>query len=156
VTRTAPIVLGSVLLGGGALVHAGLTWPVAATLALFGGGALIAFAAEAVVIRLGWLNHRVGPQLVGVPLYVLPGWTGATYVSVRLALLVTNGVGAVVLAASIATVYDMLNDHQGVERGYWAYTDDLPGPRYRGVPWWNYAGWFVISGLSAALGLAFL
>ncbi|PSQ16523.1 carotenoid biosynthesis protein [Halobacteriales archaeon QS_8_69_26] len=133
-----------------ALVHAALTWPVAATVALFGGGALVAFVAEAVVIDLGWLERHVGPKVLGVPLYVLFGWTGTVYVAVRIALLVTGGPGpvAVGLAAGLATAYDLLTDHQGVERGHWTYTDDLPGPRLREVPWWNFAGWIVISSVS--------
>lgn len=148
--------IGAILLGAGALLHAVLTWPPRAILALFGGGAVVAFVAEAVVIRLGWLEHRIGSQIAGVPLYILPGWTGAIYVSFRLALLVTDGPGAVVLAGAIATAYDLLNDHQGVARGYWSYTDDVPGPRYRGVPWWNYVGWMGISSLSAGIAWSLL
>lgn len=156
VARRSPVVIGSALLGAVGLLHAVVTWPVAAILALFGGGAVVAFLAEVVVVRLGWLDHRIGSQIGGVPLYVLPGWTGAIYVSFRLALLVTDGAGAVILAGGIATAYDLLNDHQGVARGYWAYTDDVPGPRYRGVPWWNYVGWLGISTLSAGLAWPFL
>lgn len=143
-------------LGIVALAHALVTWPLAATLALFGGGAVVAFVAEAVVINLGWLDHHVGPKLAGVPLYVLFGWTGAIYVAFRVALFAVDGWPAVLLAALLATSYDVLTDHQGVANGHWTYVDDLPGPRYRGVPWWNFAGWFVISSLTAALAVPFL
>jgi uncharacterized membrane protein len=139
-----------------ALVHAALTWPAAAVLALFGGGAAIAFAGEAIVISLGWLEHHVGPKVLGVPLYVLAGWTGIAYAAFRVALLSTEGVTAVALAAGLATGYDLLTDHRGVAEAYWTYTDDLPGPRYRGVPWWNFAGWLMISSVTAALSLPFL
>ena len=138
-------------LGVLALAHATLTWPPAATAALFGGGALIAFVAEAAVIRLDWLDHYVGPQVAGVPLYVLFGWTGTIYVAFRAALLVSTGWTAVILAGVLATGYDLLTDHRGVAEGYWSYTDDLPGPRRRGVPWWNFAGWFCISTVTAGL-----
>ncbi|WP_226480580.1 carotenoid biosynthesis protein [Natrinema amylolyticum] len=134
-----------------ALVHAAFTWPIDATLAFFGGGALIAFVAEAVVIELGWLEHHIGPKVIGVPLYVLFGWTGTIYVAFRVALLATDGWTAVVAAGVLATTYDALTDHRGVADGHWTYTDDLPGPRHRGVPWWNLVGWFVISCLTAAL-----
>lgn len=140
----------------GVLVHATLTWPVNAVLAFFGGGAAIAFVAEIIVVNLDWLDHHVGPQVVGVPLYVLFGWTSVVYVAFRAALLVTVGWSAVVLAAVLAAGYDFLVDYRGVEDGYWTYTDDLPGPRHRGVPWWNYLGWFVVSGAVAALALPFL
>jgi uncharacterized membrane protein len=139
-----------------ALGHALLTWPRAATLALFGGGALVAFCAEAVVVALGWLEHRFHPQVLGVPLYVLAGWTATVYVAFRLALLVTAGWRAVALAAALATTYDALTDHRGVQADYWRYTDSLPGPRPRGVPWWNTAGWLAVSATTAALAVPFL
>lgn len=139
-----------------ALVHAALTWPLEATLAFFAGGAAIAFVAEAVVINLDWLDHHVGPKVLGVPIYVLFGWTGVVYFSFRVALLAVDGVPAVALGAAIATSYDVLSDHRGVADGYWTYTDDLPGPRLREVPWWNFAGWVVISTATAALALPFL
>jgi hypothetical protein len=145
----------TVALGVVALAHAAATWPLAATVAFFGVGALVAFVAEAVVINLGWLDHHVGPKLAGVPAYILFGWTGTVYVAYRIGLLVTDGWAAVVTAGVVATTYDLLTDHRGVADGHWSYTDDLPGPRYRGVPWWNFAGWFAISCLTAAAAFAF-
>ena len=138
------------------VVHAVVTWPARATLALFAGGALVAFVAEAVVSNLGWLEHHVGPALLGVPLYVLFGWTGVVYAAFRLALLVTDGWSGVALGAAVATTYDFLADHRGVARGYWTYTDDIPGPRVRSVPWWNFVGWLLISVLTASFALPFL
>ncbi|AGN02926.1 hypothetical protein L593_14960 [Salinarchaeum sp. Harcht-Bsk1] len=146
----------TVLLGGAALGHALFTWPWEVTAALFLGGALIAFVAEALVVSLGWLDHHVWPQFAGVPLYVLAGWTAVIYVALRIALLATSGVGAIVLTAAIATSYDVLTDNVGVENGHWTYTDDVPGPRHGEVPWWNYVGWFAISGVTAALAVSFL
>ena len=139
-----------------ALAHATVTWPLAATVAFFGGGAVLAFLAEAVAISRGWLEHHIGPKLVGVPLYVLFGWTATVYIAFRIALLVTDGWMAVVAAGLLATSYDILVDHRGVEDGHWTYTDELPGPRYRGVPWWNFAGWLAISCSTAAFAVRFL
>ena len=35
-------------------------------------------------------------------------------------------------------------DPPAVEDGVWSYPEhDLSSPRFRGVPWWNFAGWFV-------------
>ncbi|MCG1002688.1 MULTISPECIES: carotenoid biosynthesis protein [Halobacterium] len=132
-----------------ALAHAALTWPPVAVLAFFGGGAAVAFVAEGVVVNIGWLEHHVDPKVVGVPVYVLFGWTGAVYVAFRAALLVADGWSAVALAAALATSYDALVDHRGVADGRWTYTDDLPGPRFREVPWWNFAGWLAISAATA-------
>jgi uncharacterized membrane protein len=156
VPRSRVFAATTVALGVVALAHAALTWPLAATVAFFGGGAAVAFVAEAVVIRLGWLEHHVGPKALGVPLYVLFGWTGAVYVAFRVALLATDGWAAVAVAAALATTYDVLTDYQGVEDGHWTYTDDLPGPRYRDVPWWNFAGWLAVSATAAALAVPFL
>ena len=146
----------TVALGIVTLAHAAFTWPLYATLAFFVGGALVAFIGEAVVINANWLEHHIGPKVVGVPLYLLFGWTGTIYISFRLALLVTDGWTAVVAAGILATTYDVLTDHYGVRDGHWTYTDDLPGPRYHGVPWWNFVGWLVISFLTAAFAIPFL
>lgn len=151
-----PLVFGSIGLGILGLVHAAATWPMEATVAVFVGGAVIAFIGEVIVIQLGWLEHHIGPKVLGVPLYVLPAWTGVIYIAFRVTLLSSSGMIAVILAAGMATAYDVLTDHQGVERGHWTYTDASPGPSHRGVPLWNYAGWFVISSLTASLALPFL
>ena len=154
--RSRVFAASTVGLGALALAHALLTWPPAATLALFLGGALVAFVAEAAVVGLGFLEHHIGPKLLGVPIYILFGWTGAIYVTFRIALILTDGWQAVLLAAAIATTYDLLTDHQGVDDGHWTYTDSIPGPRLRAVPWWNFVGWFVISAITASLALPFL
>jgi hypothetical protein len=156
VRERAQFAVATVSVGSLALGHALLTWPGRAVLALFGGGAVVAFVAEAAVVQLGWLEHHIGPKLVGVPLYVLFGWTGVIYVALRTVLFVTSGWPAVIATAVLATIYDILTDHRGVEDGYWTYTDDLPGPRYRSVPWWNFTGWLLISTATAGLALSAL
>lgn len=146
----------TVALGLVTLAHATATWPVDATFALFGGGAVVAFVAEAIVIDLDWLEHHVGPKVAGVPLYVLFGWTGAIYLAFRVALLVTDGWTAVAATGVLVTTYDVLTDHRGVANGHWTYSDGVSGPRYRGVPWWNFVGWLVVSCLTAAFAVPFL
>lgn len=146
----------TVAVGVVALAHAVFTWRIYPILVLFGGGALVAFIAEAFVINLGWLKHHIGPKVAGVPLYVLFGWTGTIYIVFRISLLVTDGWMSVAVTGALATTYDILADHHGVRDGHWTYTDDLPGPRLRGVPWWNFVGWFAISCLTAAATLPFL
>lgn len=145
-----------VTFGIAAVVHAAFTWPIYATLAFFGSGTLIAFIAEAAVIKFGWLEHHISPKVSGVPLYVLFGWTGTIYIALRLALIAADGWAAIVTAGLLATGYDVLTDHRGVTKGHWTYTDDLSGPRYRGVPWWNFAGWFAISSLTSAITIPFV
>lgn len=146
----------TVLLGLVALAHALVTWPLPAVVGLFGGGAIVAFVAEAAVIHRGWLEHHVGPFVLGVPVYVLFGWVAIAYIAFRVALLGTAGWPAVVGAAVLATTYDLLTDHYGVAAGYWTYTGGPPGPRLRSVPWWNFVGWFGITAVTAAFALPFL
>lgn len=152
-TDSRVFVGSTVALGVVALAHAILTWPARVTVAFFGGGAVVAFVAEVAVVRLGWLEHHVGPKALGVPLYALLGWTGVVYVAFRLALLVADGWAAVAVAALLATGYDALTDPRGVAEGFWTYTDDLPGPRFAGVPWWNTAGWLLISAITAGFAV---
>lgn len=148
---------GATVAGGlVALVHATYTWPLGAAVAMFGGGAVIAFVAEGLVVNGGWLDHHIDPQIIGVPVYLLFAWPGVTYVAYRVALLGLDGWIAVGGTALLATTVDVFTDHYGAAAGYWTYTDAIPGPRYRGVPWWNYVGWAVVISLTVAITMPFL
>lgn len=146
-------VVGSLAFAIVALVHALLTWPLRSTLALFLGGVAIAFLAEAAGVRLGLLRHAIQPQVAGVPVVVVLAWPATAYVFYRGAvLLVPPGLPAALVAAGAAMVFDLLTDHIGVEQGYWAYpTSPVPGPRIRGVPWWNFVAWFILVFVTAML-----
>ena len=74
-------------------------------------GAVVAFVTEAVAIRLGWLEHRVDPQILSIPPYALFGWTGLIYVASQVALLVADRSMAVVVGAALAAGYDAFTDH---------------------------------------------
>ena len=142
-----------VALGVVAVAHALWTWPAERALAVFVGGAAIAFAAEVAVGQAGLLEHRLEPQVLGVPVLVLLAWPATVYVCLRLALVVLPlGVGAAVLTAVLATAYDVVADPRGVEDGAWRYPRvPLSARRYRDVPYWNFAGWLVVSFLTALL-----
>jgi len=146
-------VVGSLAFAIVAFVHALLTWPIRSTLALFLGGAAIAFLAEAAGVRLGLLRHHIEPQLAGVPLVVVLAWPATAYSFYRgAALLVPTGLSAALVAAVAATLFDGLTDPIGVRQGHWAYpASAVPGPRIRGVPWWNFAAWFVLILVTAML-----
>lgn len=137
---------GNLLLFAGALGHALLTRSLPAVLALFAGGALLAFLAEAAAVRSGLLCHRLHPKLAGVPLPIPLAWPGVTYVSYLAALLVVpSGVAAAALAALLATAADLLADPVAVREGVWVYPRSrLSEPRFRGVPWWNFLGWIAL------------
>ena len=145
--------IATLLVAAAAVVHAVLTWPPRATLALFLGGAALALVAEAVVIRLGLLRHALTPQVAGVPLLVLLAWPATVYIFYRAAaLVVAPGVPAAALAAVAATLYDVRVDPRGVQLGLWTYPESrLSRPRVRGVPWWNFLGWVGIVFVTALL-----
>ena len=142
-----------------AITHALLTWRPRATLALFVGGAVIAFVLEVVGVATGLLEHELRPRLVGVPVTILLAWPSVVYLAYRVALLVApGGVEAAAVAAVVATASDVLTDPNAVREGVWRYPESvISEPRYRGVPWWNFLAWlgivFVTARLPAVLGV---
>jgi putative membrane protein len=138
--------------------HAILTWPLRASVALFAGGMALAVAAEAVVIAGGLLEHELRPQLLGVPVSVVLAWPAIAYLAYRVAgLVVPAGMAAAAVAAVLATALDVPTDPHGVSEGVWRYPEAaISEPRFRGVPWWSFAGWlvlvFVITLLPTAVG----
>jgi len=136
-----------------AVAHALFTWRPRATVALFVGGALVAFVLEAAVVGAGLLEHTLRPRVAGVPVTILLAWPSIVYLAYRLALLVAPpGVGAAAVAAVLATAADVLGDPDGVRNGVWEYPlARVSKPRYRGVPWWNFLGWLAIVFLIAMI-----
>lgn len=131
------------VLCGLALAHALLTWPLATVVALFGGGVLVAAPLEAIGVQAGLLEHRLRPQVAGVPLAVVAAWPTVVYVPYRVTLLVApSPVAAALLAAAVATLWDAAVDPVAVRRGLWTYpASPVSRPRFRGVPWWNFVAW---------------
>ena len=140
-------------LGAVALVHGLATWPLQRALALFVGGAAVAFVAELVVVQWGLLEHELEPQVLGVPYLVVLAWPATIYVALRVALLVAPaGAAAALLAAALATLADVALDPRGVDDGAWRYPRaPVSVNRYRGVPYWNFAGWFAVTFVTAML-----
>lgn len=135
--------------------HALLTWPLSETVALFAGGVAVAFAVEAPAIRAGLLTHHLRPQIAGAPVSILLAWPAVVYLAVRTASLVVDGPLVVAgTAAVLATLADAVIEPRAVTAGAWTYADALPGPRVRGVPWWNAAGWLVVVFVTALLPAA--
>lgn len=140
------------VLGVSALVHAMLAWsPVAAI--QFGAVAVgLAFVAEVAVVQVGLLRHRLYPQVLGVPLAALAGWTFSIYVCFRLATFAVDPAFAPIVTAGIATAFDLVLDPIGVRAGLWEYPRaGIPGPRFRDVPWWNFAGWLLLPAVVVSL-----
>lgn len=138
-----------------ALAHALLTWPLPETVALFAGGVAVAFVVEAPAIRAGLFTHHLRPRVAGIPVSVLLAWPAVVYLAVRAASLVVDGTLTVAATAAVlATLADAAVEPRAVAAGAWAYGDAIPGPRVRGVPWWNAAGWLGVVFTTALLPAA--
>lgn len=146
-------VLVNVVLFVSTLGHALVTWPLADAVALFGGGVVVAFVAEAPAIRAGLFYHNLRPQVARVPVWVLFAWPAVVYVAVRVAAAFVDGaVATAALAAVLGTAMDVLTDPPAVEEGAWVYPErPVSEPRFRGVPWWNFAAWPVVVFVTAML-----
>jgi len=148
--------LPGLTLFGLTVAHALVTWPLAPTLALFVGGAAIATPLEVIGVRVGLLRHRFRPQVAGVPVTIILGWPTVTYLFYRVALVaLPAGIKAAGLAAVLATVCDAVADPKMVRRGAWEYPESaISRPRFRGVPWWNFAAWPVAVFVTALIPTA--
>jgi putative membrane protein len=133
--------------------HALLTWPLADVLVLFVGGAAVAFLVEAPAIRAGVFTHHLRPRVAGIPVTILLAWPSVVYVAVRVASLLVEGAVAVAVAATVlATLADVAMDPPAVADGAWEFRGEwIPGPWFREVPWWNFAGWLVVVFVTAML-----
>lgn len=146
-------VLVNVVLFVSTLGHALVTWPLTDAVALFGGGVVVAFVAEAPAIHAGLFYHNLRPQVARVPVWVLLAWPAVVYVAVRVAGVFVDGTAATAaLAAVLGTAMDVLTDPPAVEEGAWVYPErPVSEPRFRGVPWWNFAAWPVVVFVTAML-----
>ena len=124
--------------------------------------------AAAVVAALGWLVEFVGshtglpfgryhytsrlqPQLGGVPLLIPLAWLMMLPPSWAVATLITGGGSCwlIALVAGLAfTAWDLFLDPQMVRWGFWEW--EQPGG-YFGIPWLNFAGWFLASAVMTAV-----
>lgn len=136
-----------------ALSHALLTWPLPDVLALFVGGAAIAFALEIGAVAAGMVHHEMRPQVLGVPVVVIGAWPAIVYVTYRVALLaLPEGVTAAVGAAALATALDGLTEPNATAEGVWSFPEHpLSSVRLAGIPAWNFLGWFVVVFVTALL-----
>lgn len=151
--RHAVFAAALVAAGVAVLVHAAIAWSLAGAVRFGLVAAGLAFVAELLVVGAGWLDHRLRPQVRGVPVPVLAGWFAATYVAYRVATFLVGPADAPVVAATLATAADVVGDPFGVRAGFWEYPDRGPAePQVAGVPWWNFVGWFLLTLAVATVG----
>lgn len=122
--------------------------------------AVLAYVVETVGVATGFpygdfaYQTALGPTAFGVPLALPLFWVPVLVNGLLLALRYVRprvGSASVAAAAAVPIVVglDAVLDPGAVALGFWAWSD--PGAYY-GVPWVNFAGWFV----SATAGIAVL
>ncbi len=96
------------------------------------------------------------PQLLGVPVLIPLAWLMMLPPSWAIAQRVTGprrGLTFIALSALAFTAWDLFLDPQMVRWGLWIWGESPIPPEigYFGIPWVNFAGWILTSGLITAL-----
>lgn len=117
-----------------------------------------------VVIALAWLTEFIGsrmgipfgayqytsqlqPQLFGVPILIPLAWMMMLPCAWSIAGRIVSPAQSVrfaLVAAAAFTAWDFFLDPQMVRWNFWVWEDPVG---YFGIPWMNFLGWFVMSGL---------
>ncbi len=155
--RTRGVSVGVILQAGAVVAVLGPTW-----------GWLVTARTAILIAALGWLAEFVGshtgvpfgpyayteklhPQIGGVPLIIPIAWLMMMPPAWAIGTMIADqGSGpAFVLASALAfTAWDLFLDPQMVTWGFWVWDEARAQyPRYFGIPWTNYAGWFGVSAL---------
>jgi putative membrane protein len=132
-------------------------WGVAQTVRMAGLVAGLSWAIEALGSTTGIPFGRyhytdfMQPQLWGVPLLIPLAWLMMLPSAWAIAAVLTNnqfGLAFIGWSALAMTAWDLFLDPQMVAWGLWVWAE--PGG-YFGIPWVNFLGWLVASGLITAI-----
>ncbi len=134
----------AIMTGLGVVVFAWVAeWIGSSTNSLFGGY---------------YYTDHLHPQLLGVPLLIPLAWLMMLPPSWAIAVAILGfptklttlreRMAFIGLSMLAFTAWDLYLDPQMVEWGFWVW--DHPGG-YFGIPWSNYLGWLVVSGIITAL-----
>ena len=116
--------------------------------------ALLGFIAEVIGVQYGWLfgsyyyTEILAPNLFGVPLAMGCAWLILVgYIQNMLASHKLSKITSIIFLSGWMTVIDLLIDPLAAhEFGYWTW---LEQGSYYGIPFRNFMGWFIVSGLIA-------
>lgn len=149
------------------IIILGNTWGAVRTARAFFIAGLFTWAAEAIGSKTGFpfgiydYTDALQPQVVGVPLLIPLAWfmmLPCAWVIAQVIAAPWQGrvyypaVYAAITGAAI-TAWDFFLDPQMVEWGFWRWSPNNPDTlgSYFGIPWANFAGWFLTATLATAL-----
>lgn len=133
-------------------------WGSRATLRTFVLVAILTWLAEAIGSKTGIpfgeysYTDVLQPQLSGVPMLIPIAWFMLLPAAWAIAQAITNTISNplqrraafVVVSAMALTAWDLFLDPQMVGWGFWVWANPVG---YFGIPWVNYMGWLLVSGL---------
>jgi lycopene beta-cyclase len=139
-------------------------WGLARTVRVFLLITFITFIAEFMGSKTGFpfgsyaYSLSLQPQFAGVPvviplawfMMILPSWAVALLIAQHRRLQAFRYIGFLVLSAGAITAWDLFLDPQMVSWGFWRWHQG--SGEYFGIPWVNYAGWF-LTGLVLTLAV---
>lgn len=143
------------------------SWGVALTARVFFIVGLFTWAAEAIGSKTGFpfgiydYTDALQPQVMDVPLLIPLAWFMMLPCAWAIAQLIAApwhgriyypATYAAIAGAAI-TAWDLFLDPQMVEWGFWRWSANNPDTlgSYFGIPWANFAGWFLTAALATAL-----
>lgn len=148
------ISIGVLAQGSAVLVILYNAWGWRRTVSVFIMVAGLSYLAELLGVSTGWLFGKyhytaiLQPQLAGIPVIIPLAWMMMLPPAWAVAQLITRKSGRainfLVVSALAFTAWDLFLDPQMVAWNFWRW--EIPG-QYFGIPWSNYLGWMLISGL---------
>jgi uncharacterized membrane protein len=135
-------------------------WGLRRTVCIFFTIAFVTFLAEYIGSKTGFpfgsysYTSALQPQFEGVPVVIplawfmmlLPSWAIARLMIERWTHHALSYLGFILLSTGAITAWDLFLDPQMVGWGFWKWSPGSAG--YFGIPWVNYAGWFLTGLLS--------
>lgn len=147
------VVLNVVLQTGLITVILAGAWGISKTIRAAGTIVVLTLGAEAIGTATGFpfgqyhYTAKLQPQIAHVPLLIPFAWFMMLPVAWAVAYKLVgkaSGWRFVAVSAAAMTAWDLFLDPQMVAWGFWVW--DQPGG-YFGIPWQNFAGWFLTAAL---------
>ena len=142
-----------------AVVALSTRWPWTRVAYVVGIVVTVTLGAEALGTATGFPFGRYNytdllqPQVLHVPIIITVAWLMMLPSSWAVAAVITganSGWRFIAVSAAAMTAWDLFLDPQMVDWGLWVW-EDVGSFTYFGIPWQNYFGWLLVSGIVTAL-----